>query len=342
MGNEQDPLLVRPFVLRDSGSLDDEDSTHTWPAATTPDVRSEPAPDPADAPTAILHLPFRRKHAKVGGAAGEVGGAGRRKQAGGSGNGRRRLIVLAGVATVIVLGAAAAGFAALRSDVRPTVTTGMPGPLPAATAPLPTASTASSIGTGTSATEAGRPAGTTSATTSASSPPSRPSGTPAQPTGSTGAGEPISISPDPTGDVGKTVAPGAPQLVAPEVPPASDRVGVIRGQNSLCLDLNGAVPVDGNHVQVYDCNNSVAQSWTLATDGTLRVQGKCALLVGDNTVQIITCDDRTPAQWRASGQLLINAANNNCLTDPSGGRTSGTGVTVTQCTGSASQRWSLP
>jgi hypothetical protein len=119
-------------------------------------------------------------------------------------------------------------------------------------------------------------------------------------------------------------------------------VGVIRGQNGLCLDLNGAIAVDGNHVQVYDCNSTVAQTWTLATDGTLRVQGKCALAVGDNTVEIVSCDGRTPAQWRISNQRLINVATNTCLTDPSAGRRSATGVTVSICTGSAGQRWSLP
>ena len=78
------------------------------------------------------------------------------------------------------------------------------------------------------------------------------------------------------------------------------------------------------------------------TEGTVRVSGKCALTVGDTTVHIATCDGRTTARWQISGQRLVNATNSGCLTDPSAGRTPGTGVTVTPCNGSASQRWSLP
>ncbi|MCY1144572.1 ricin-type beta-trefoil lectin domain protein [Actinoplanes sp. Pm04-4] len=335
-GDERDPLLVRPFVLRDSGTLDDDESHQTWPAANTSEARAEQGPNNADAPTAILHLPFRRKHAAPGRA----------------GNGhRRRVFVLAATAAAVVLGATAAGYAAFRDDVRPAVTTGLPGgPLPAATAPLPT-SAAGSPAPGTSAVTdpgTGRPAapGTgTKATTAPTGTASSSATTTAPGSGATTSpspGEPISLVPSPTGGGGATTAPTkAPAGVAPQ-PPASDRVGVIRGQNNLCLDLNGAVAVDGNHVQVYDCNNSIAQSWTLATDGTLRVQGKCALAVGDNTVEIVGCDGRTPAQWRVSNQRLINAATGTCLTDPSSGRNSGTGVTVTPCTGSANQRWSLP
>ena len=328
-GDERDPLLVRPFVLRDSGALDDDGSAQTWPAANPSAVRDQQATDNADAPTAILHLPFRRKHA-----AGTTPARGNR---------RRRLVVLAGTAALVVLGAAAAGYAALRDDVRPAVTTGLPGgPLPAATAPLPTSAAGSPV-PGTSVPAAGRP-GAGTQTGSPTRPSTSPTGTPStsattatsSPAGSPSAGEPISLVPPPT-----TAPTKAPQGVAP-LPPSSDRVGVIRGQNGLCLDLNGAIAVDGNHIQVYDCNNTVAQTWTLATDGTLRVQGKCALAVGDNTVEIVSCDGRTPAQWRISNQRLINAATNTCLTDPSGGRRSGTGVTVSTCTGSANQRWSLP
>ncbi|SNY49106.1 Ricin-type beta-trefoil lectin domain-containing protein [Paractinoplanes atraurantiacus] len=140
---------------------------------------------------------------------------------------------------------------------------------------------------------------------------------------------------------GKTTTPSVPAGIAP-VPPAAERVGAIRGQNGLCLDLNGGVPFDGNHVQVFGCNRSSAQTWTIASDGTLRVAGKCALVVGDDSVEIVSCDGRTTAQWRVSGQLVISAVGDECLTDPSGGRWAGTGVRVDDCDGSAKQRWSLP
>ncbi|GID31376.1 ricin-type beta-trefoil lectin domain protein [Paractinoplanes brasiliensis] len=325
--DEQDPLLVRPFVLRDSGALDDE-STQTWPAASTREVRSQHALEGSDAPTAILHLPFKRKHAPRGA---------------GSGNqGRRRLIVMAAAAAAVVLGATAAGYATLRSeDVRPSVATEPGAEIPAAEAPLTTSAPVTPPVAGAPAGRGARPGSTGAAATSASA--SVSAGAPPSGSSPPSAGSPptpISLTPSATGG-NKTTPTGNPQLVAPE-PPPNDRTGVIRGQNGLCLDLNGALPLDGNFVLAFECNNSVAQSWTLARDGTLRVMGKCALLVGGGAVEVVGCDGRTTAQWRVSGQRLLNAANNGCLTDPSAGRKSGTRVLVTDCTGSASQRWSFP
>lgn len=331
---EQDPLLVRPFVLRDSGALDDDESTQTWPSASTREVRSQHALEGADAPTAILHMPFKRKHAAAKTASG--------KSASGN-HGRRRLMVMASAAAVVVLGAAAAGYAALRSeDVRPSVATEPGAEIPAARAPLPTSAAVTPPVSGSPTGRAGRPgsAGGAAATSASASVSAGATSPGALPPSAGSPPTPISLTPSATGG-NKTTPTGGPQLVAPEPPPA-DRTGVIRGQNGLCLDLNGAIPVDGNDVLAFECNNSVAQTWTLATDGTLRVMGKCALLVGGGAVEVIGCDGRTPAQWRVSGQRLLNAANNGCLTDPSAGRKSGTRVVVSNCTGSASQRWSLP
>ena len=120
-------------------------------------------------------------------------------------------------------------------------------------------------------------------------------------------------------------------------------MGVIRAGGNLCLDLNGGVPADGNHVQVFDCNNTVAQRWTLAADGTLRVVGRCAQVTADATVHIIGCDTRSAAQWRAGpDRTLVNLATSTCLTDPANGTRPATGVLVAACTGAPNQQWTLP
>jgi hypothetical protein len=340
-GDQRDPLLVRPFVLRDPGAPDAEanaadDSAQTWPAATTREAGSPRAMDGADDATAVLHLPATKatKAGKRAKTAKRAGAAPLR--------GRRRLVVVAVAAAAVLLGAAAAGFAALRSDVRPSVSTALEdGPLPPASGPAATSTSASiSAATATSAGDRGSgvnagpgaPKRTTSPTPGQTT--TAQSGAPA--IASSPASTPLTTAP---GD--KPSTPDPPAAIAP-APPATARTGTIRGQNGLCLDLNGGVVFDGNHIQVYDCNGTGAQAWTLATDGTLRVLGKCALLVGDDSIEIVSCDGRTTAQWKISGQLLVNASSNGCLTDPSGGRQSGTGVKVEDCSGSASQRWSLP
>jgi ricin-type beta-trefoil lectin protein len=125
--------------------------------------------------------------------------------------------------------------------------------------------------------------------------------------------------------------------------PAAARVGTIGADGGLCLDLNGGVAVDDNHVQVFECNGTTAQVWTLATDGTLRVVDKCAQVAADGTVHITGCDNRDAAQWRAGrNQALVNVATNDCLTDPAAGTRSGAGVQVADCAGASNQQWRLP
>jgi hypothetical protein len=150
-------------------------------------------------------------------------------------------------------------------------------------------------------------------------------------------------TPAPVTGATKTAAPDPPGLVALSPAPSAARVGTIAGDGNLCLDLNGGVPIDDNHVQVFACNGGVAQRWTLATDGTLQVVGKCAQVTADSTVHIIGCDDRPQAQWRVNaGTTLVNVATGQCLTDPEAGARSGAGVRVTACAGSGNQRWTLP
>lgn len=125
--------------------------------------------------------------------------------------------------------------------------------------------------------------------------------------------------------------------------PAVARSGALVGAGSLCLDLNGGVPVDGNHVQVFTCNGTDAQRWTVATDGTLRVVGKCAAPVADGTVHITGCGGGSAGQWRqGKSRSLVNVGTGQCLTDPRGGAQSGSGVQVSACTGAAGQQWTLP
>jgi hypothetical protein len=305
---ERDPLLVRPYLRGDVDAGDGDTSTQTWPSATTREVRSQRALEGAAAETAVLYLPdeprrrFRVRIPKL----------------------RHRILVLAAACALVLIGATAAAVAHLRTDGRPAASSTLPeAPIPALTGLVPSLRPTASAG---ASSPVPRKSNRRSATAAATSPGTKPAT--AKPSGSA------------TAEDGRTViAPG--DAVAPE-PPAVARTGAIRGQNGMCLDLNGGVAIEFNHVQVFECNGSGAQRWTLGTDGSLRVQGMCALIVGDGTVHITGCDGRTTAQWKISGQQLINAADSRCLTDPAGGTKEGTGVSVTTCDGRANERWSLP
>ena len=136
-----------------------------------------------------------------------------------------------------------------------------------------------------------------------------------------------------------TTAPAGEPEPTPE-PPAADRTGRITAASGRCLTRGGLLGIDGSPVQVAGCLGGSTQSFTLATDGTLRVSGRCAQAAGDGTVRIDDCGDAAGAQWRAGPDgTLINKADDGCLTDP--GRAGAT-ATVAACTGSAEQTWSLP
>ncbi|GAB3954554.1 hypothetical protein GCM10027614_61840 [Micromonospora vulcania] len=59
------------------------------------------------------------------------------------------------------------------------------------------------------------------------------------------------------------------------------RTGAIVGLAGKCLDVAAASSADGTAVQLYDCNGTAAQQWTIGSDGTVRALGKC-LDVRDN------------------------------------------------------------
>jgi ricin-type beta-trefoil lectin protein len=305
-----DPLLVRPFLL---GEQDPSDTVVTWPSAEPP---AEPWPSASLSGTREILSHRADKRTPPPGEAAPTR--------------HRRALVLAGVGAVAVLGLAAAGYGMLQpapgdddvpipSGALPPVESVAPGS-PAA-APVPTAP-----GGGAAPTTGRTPGKASSPTVAPTSPAAGATTTPAPVAGAT-----------------KSIVPEQPGLVALSPAPVAARVGTIAGDGNLCLDLNGGAPVDDNHVQVYACNGGVAQRWTLATDGTLQVVGKCAQVTADSTVHIIGCDGRAAAQWRvAAGNSLVNVATGQCLTDPESGARSGAGVRVSPCAATGNQRWTLP
>jgi hypothetical protein len=134
-------------------------------------------------------------------------------------------------------------------------------------------------------------------------------------------------------------AAGAP---APTLSPPPDpaRTGPIVAAGGRCLALGSLLGRDGSPVQTTGCSGVSYQRWTLASDGTLRVTDRCALVGTDAAVRIGGCDDQPAGQWRAGPNgSLVNPGTGRCLTDPGSLLTT---VTVTDCTGAADQRWTLP
>jgi hypothetical protein len=89
-----------------------------------------------------------------------------------------------------------------------------------------------------------------------------------------------------------------------------DGSGPIAGLSGKCLDDAGSSTADGNPVQLYSCNNTLAQQWKLTGD-TLQVLGKCAAANGTangTKILLATCDGSAAQKFtvRSADQSLYN------------------------------------
>jgi hypothetical protein len=124
--------------------------------------------------------------------------------------------------------------------------------------------------------------------------------------------------------------------------------GPIHGPGSKCVDVQGANSTDGTPVQLYDCNGTSAQAWTVASDGSLQALGKCLDIINQGTtagtkVQLWTCWGGANQKWvpQANGSLL-NPQSGLCLDDPSYNTANGTQLQIWTCNGTGAQVYQLP
>jgi chitinase len=127
----------------------------------------------------------------------------------------------------------------------------------------------------------------------------------------------------------------------------SEATGPITGYEGLCLDDRGASTADFNPVQVYTCNGTDAQQWTVESNNTLQVLGGCLDVDGagtadGTTVDYYPCNGTVAQVWiPQSDGALLNPNSGKCLDDTGYGG-SGTQVQIWSCTGNDNQEWTLP
>jgi hypothetical protein len=131
-------------------------------------------------------------------------------------------------------------------------------------------------------------------------------------------------------------------------PPSSGATGPITGIAGKCVDVRAANTANGTPVQLYDCNNTNAQQWTLSPDGSVRALGKCLdVTYGGTTnttpIQLWDCNNSGAQTWRVqTNGALLNPQSGRCLDDPAANTTNGTQLIIWDCNTSAQQRWHPP
>ncbi|MER6733233.1 lectin [Streptomyces puniciscabiei] len=130
--------------------------------------------------------------------------------------------------------------------------------------------------------------------------------------------------------------------------PAQAATGAITGLAGKCLDVAGANPADGTPVQLYDCNGTNAQQWTVGNDGTIRALGKCLDVTGNSTadgakVQLWSCTGGANQKWTVTAAHdIVNPQADKCLDVTDNNSANGTRTQIWSCSGAANQKWNAP
>lgn len=127
----------------------------------------------------------------------------------------------------------------------------------------------------------------------------------------------------------------------------TEPTGRITGIAGKCVDVAAASSANGTAVQLYDCNGTGAQNWTVSADGSLKALGKCMDATGQGTangtkIQLWDCSGGGAQKWTRSGNTLVNPASGRCLDATGQSSANGTRLQLWDCAGSANQQWVLP
>ncbi|MBN1171679.1 MAG: family 16 glycosylhydrolase [Micromonosporaceae bacterium] len=128
----------------------------------------------------------------------------------------------------------------------------------------------------------------------------------------------------------------------------SGATGRITGIGGKCVDVAAASTANGTAIQLYDCNGTNAQQWTIASDGSIRALGKCMDVTSGSTangalVQLYDCNGTGAQQWAVSAAGdIVNIQANKCLDAKDVSSANGTRLQIWECSGGTNQKWTVP
>ncbi|MFI6228927.1 PQQ-dependent sugar dehydrogenase [Micromonospora echinospora] len=124
--------------------------------------------------------------------------------------------------------------------------------------------------------------------------------------------------------------------------------GPVVGMGGKCLDVRNAATADGTQIQIYTCNGTAAQTWSVTPGGPVRALGKCLDVSGggvaDGTkIQLWTCNGSGAQVWSAQADGTVrNPQSGKCLDVSGNSAVDGQAVHLWTCHAGANQKWTLP
>lgn len=121
----------------------------------------------------------------------------------------------------------------------------------------------------------------------------------------------------------------------------------VGGLSAKCLSVTGASTANGALAEIYTCNGSASENWTVNPDGTIvgGLSGKCLEVAGASTanyaqVDISTCTGAANQQWTVNtGGTIVGAQSGKCLSVTGASTANGAVADIYTCNGSASENW---
>ncbi|MFD9794627.1 ricin-type beta-trefoil lectin domain protein [Streptomyces sp. NPDC059070] len=148
---------------------------------------------------------------------------------------------------------------------------------------------------------------------------------------------------------GCTGASWATKHISAEVVGVAGRQGRLVGYGGKCMDIASGKTTVATPVQIYDCNGTNAQWWTLGNDHSVRGLGMCLNVVwgtadspNGTKVEIYDCVGSPGEQWipQPDGSLK-NVLTGKCLDDLGFATANRTQLGIWDCNGLANQKWTL-
>lgn len=130
--------------------------------------------------------------------------------------------------------------------------------------------------------------------------------------------------------------------------PASSTTTLVGALSGKCLSVTGGATQAGAATDIYTCNGSSSENWTLQSNGEIvgAPSGECLQVTGGSTAtyagtEIEPCSDAADQQWTATSTgTLVGVASGLCLSVLSGSTANYATTDIYTCNGSGSESWS--
>jgi Ricin-type beta-trefoil lectin domain len=121
-------------------------------------------------------------------------------------------------------------------------------------------------------------------------------------------------------------------------------VGQLSGK---CLSVSAGSTANGAAADIYDCNGSPSENWTVESNGTIvgGLSGECLEVAGNSTanyagVDIGSCDGAASQRWTVeANNTIVGAQSGKCLSVTGASTADRALADIYTCNGSGSETW---